>query len=123
MIKWLLAGQTLLLLACNGGRRPPALDGGPCRYKTSTREAVLIALPDINTQEYDAKFVVKKNAGEGNDTFLFSFFNNYHYLRSDELPKDSLVIGKAYTYEEQQIVTGSCNPHITNIRLEPYQPQ
>ncbi|MFN8243304.1 MAG: hypothetical protein U0X40_04545 [Ferruginibacter sp.] len=121
-IRWSFAGACLLL-ACHGGHHPIDIpDGGPCSYKTMVSPATLVALHDISNQEYDAEFALERDNSGKTDTLYYSTFNNYHYLRRDELPKDSLQIGKQYTYEEQKIVSGSCVPDISTIRLVPYQP-
>jgi len=113
---------TLLILlsflgACNN-RSEDTPDGGPCNYKKQVLPATLIALKDINEEEYEAVFTIEQ--GTSKDTLLYSSLNHQHYVYVREVPKDSLHIGSQYRYITETIISGSCNPHIEFLRLQPF---
>jgi hypothetical protein len=39
-------------------------------------------------------------------------------LSTEEIKKDSLQVGQTYQYLQQDLVTGSCNPHVVTIQFK-----
>ena len=110
----------VILISCNNNVKEVA-NGGPCSYEDKTYPAKLIKIIPINADEYDAQFKLEENHDyAGNDTIYYSSLNHQRYIYKKDQPVDSLVIGKQYSYIVKQILSGSCNPHIEFLSLDPF---
>lgn len=115
---FLLLSAIMLITSCNNGRDTP--DGGPCSYSDATYPARLIKTIPLNSEEYDAVFVLEGvKSFHGDDTVYYSRLNNQHYIQKHEMLMDSMLPGKKYAYIVKNIISGSCNPHIEWLKLEP----
>lgn len=112
--KLILYSLLFLLVACNNQEETPA--GGPCAYKSNVLPARLIRLVGQDSLSIDAVFIITDTSGR-KDTVRYSEIN-HRFLAAEEIRKDSLLIGKTYWYVEQDLVQGSCNPHLVSIRLK-----
>ena len=103
----------LLFAACNNQEETPA--GGPCAYSTTVMPAKLVQLISRDSLSYDAAIEISRSTGT-NDTV---FYQNVHHrlLSAEEVKKDSLYVGQTCQYLEQDLLTGSCNPHIVSIQF------
>lgn len=108
-----IVGSFLLLTGCNNQEETPA--GGPCTYKKTILPAKLVQLISKDSLEYDAVFEVSRSPGQ-TDTVNYQELH-HRLLSAEDIKKDSLLIGEVYQYLEQDLVTGSCNPHIVSIQF------
>jgi hypothetical protein len=92
--------------------------GGPCNYRTDTLPVRLIKL-EPSGNEYDAWFVVQQCRNCDGDTISY-YLTNKQYIAAAE--KEQLTIGKNYQLLDQQIINGTCTPHIQQIQLVEYRP-
>ena len=98
------------------------MNGGSCSYKDEIHPAKLLALKKVDSLVYDGQFEIEagiRTIGAPDTVFFHSLTNRY--IQADEIAKDSIAPGKIYQYVIQTIVTGSCDPHIQIIRMEPYK--
>jgi hypothetical protein len=102
-----------LLAACNNQEETPA--GGPCTYRNTVLPAKLIQLISSDSLNYDATFAISRSSGKA-DTVYYQQLH-HRLLSAEEIKKDSLVVGQVYQYLEQDILTGSCNPHVVSIQF------
>jgi len=112
-INVLIVGSFLLLAGCNNQSETPA--GGPCTYKSTVLPAKLIQLNSKDSLEYDAVFEISRTSGQ-TDTISYQQIH-HQLLTTEEIKKDSLLVGQLYQFVEQDLVTGSCNPHIMSIQF------
>ena len=120
MKTFILFSILAILISCNNNVKEVA-DGGSCSYEDKTYPAKLIKIIPINQDEYDAQFKLEGSHDfAGNDTIYYSSFNHQRYIYKKDKPIDSLVIGKQYAYFVKNIISGSCNPHIEFLSLNPY---
>ena len=120
-IFWVLL-PVIGLSACNNGKQEKEVPaGGPCSYKEDTFPAKLIQLSTSDSSSYNAQFEITRrmNTPDAPDTVLFHSLNNT-YINAAQIISDSIAVGKIYKLIEQNIVSGSCNPHLQHIRLEKY---
>jgi hypothetical protein len=105
--------------ACNN--RANETDGGPCSYEESIFPARLISIIPKTDETYDAVFKLQNiKSFRGRDTIYYSELNNDHFISLKEMPANNMVPGKDYSYTVKNIKSGSCNPHIETLSLQPY---
>jgi hypothetical protein len=92
--------------------------GGPCTYRTDTLPARLIKL-EPSGKQYNAWFVAQQCRNCGEDTISYHLTNNQYIAAA---AKEQLVVGKNYQLLDQQIISGTCTPHIQQILLVEYTP-
>lgn len=107
-------GFLFLLAACNSQEEKPA--GGPCTYQHTVLPAKLIQLISSDSLNYDAAFAISRSSGQ-TDTVYYQQLH-HRLLSAEEIKKDSLLVGHVYQYLEQNILTGSCNPHVVSIQFK-----
>lgn len=112
--KGFMIGSFLLLAGCTNQEETPA--GGPCTYRNTVQPARLIQLISSDSLNYDAAFEISRSSGKA-DTVYYQQIH-HRLLSAEELKKDSLFIGQTCQYLEQDLVTGSCNPHIVSIQFK-----
>ena len=103
-----------LLVACKNKEETPA--GGPCTYQHTVLPAKLIQLISGDSLNYDAAFAINRSSGIP-DTVYYQQLH-HRLLSAEEIKKDSLVVGQVYQYLQQDLVTGSCNPHVVSIQFK-----
>jgi hypothetical protein len=112
----------LFLISCKGKKEEPA--GGPCSYKEEIHPAKLIELRHIDSLSFDAAFEIgsRRQGGNSTDTEYFHSLNR-QYITAEQVKRDSIMPGKLYQLVESNIISGSCNPHILSIRMQPFTNQ
>jgi hypothetical protein len=103
----------LLFSACNNHSQQEVPAGGPCTYKNTVRPARLIHLISNDSVNYDAVLEISRSAVLL-DTVYYQRIH-HRLLSAEEVKKDSLLVGTTYQYVEQDLVMGSCTPHIVSI--------
>ena len=114
--KGFFVASFLLFAGCNNQEETPA--GGPCTYKNTVLPAKLIQLISRDSLNFDAAFEINRPSGI-TDTVYYQEIH-HRLLSAEELRKNSLHIGQTCEYQEQDLLTGSCNPHIVSIQLKNY---
>lgn len=112
--KRILYSFLFIVAACNNQEETP--EGGPCTYQRTVLPAKLIELISNDSLNYDASFAISRASGI-TDTVYYQQLH-HRLLSAEEIKKDSLVVGQVYEYLQQDLVTGSCNPHVVSIQLK-----
>jgi hypothetical protein len=112
--KGIIYSFLFLLAACNNQEETPA--GGPCTYRNTVLPAKLIQLISSDSLNYDAAFAISRSSGK-TDTVYYQQLH-HRLLSTEEIKKDSLQVGQTYQYLQQDLVTGSCNPHVVTIQFK-----
>jgi hypothetical protein len=109
---WLLA----VVPSC--GQRSSDVAGGPCSYDTVAYPAVILEIDKTDSVVGDIQFMV--DWGEGAvDTQWYSIANP-NYIPMADIVKSGIVVGDTIQYLHYQITSGSCNPDLFGIRLQPF---
>lgn len=118
-MKYTLAFSVMVLLAtaCNDSEKEePA--GGPCSYKTTLYPARLVKFVKKDSVQFDAVFEVY-HTYEWKDSLSY-YLQFKQYLTKDKIIADHLDTGSVWQYRVDEIITGSCNPHIERLVMEKY---
>lgn len=102
------------LLACNSMNEP---DGGPCTYDKKIYPATVIGI--IKKDSLGADIIFRVNDLNGNiyrDSVLWSM-EKKELMPLALIGKDSIAIGKKYTYDVWKIIDGHCNPNIETLSI------
>ena len=118
-IKRLLSVCALSLIACNNGST--IVDGGPCNYKDTSYPAKLIYLETHDSVRYNAWLELEAgiNSSDKTDT-VYSERLNGGPLYAEQITKDSIEVGKTYTFVVKQILSGSCTPRVTMVKFQKF---
>ena len=92
--------------------------GGPCAYDTKTYPATIMQIDTLGDNYYNFHLIA--DLGEYSDTLAYDI-ESWRYLELEENLRTNLHIGAVITYEVKEILSGSCNPYITVVSLEPYR--
>ena len=114
----LLLSSALLYVSCNNGG---PVDGGPCSYKDSSYPAKLIYLETQDSVRYNAWLELEAgiNSSGKKDT-VYSERLNGGPLYAEQITKDSIEVGKTYTFVVKQILSGSCTPRVTMVKFQKF---
>jgi hypothetical protein len=105
----------LFVMTCN---EVPA--GGPCTYDEWKVPARIIKIDTLNANELDVVFLLDSNEWVPPPADTISYFmEKGEFLTRSEADSLHLVIGRAFTYLIMQLRTGSCNPDIRQLVMEP----
>jgi hypothetical protein len=116
---FMLLLMVAIICSCNNNQEEiPA--GGPCTYDSVVNPAKLISLVQNDSLNCDAQFeVIWPNTPDIKDTLNY-FMVNHRVLTSEQIKKDSLAVGKTYSFIEYTIRSGSCNGHIQRLVLRSF---
>lgn len=93
--------------------------GGPCSYKTIKYPATIINIECVAIDSSFFELTLRVDYGGYVDTLDYS--NEFDQLVSGEdMLEKQYKIGQQMTYEHMQIVSGSCNPDIFTLKMEPF---
>jgi hypothetical protein len=104
-----------LFIKCHEINDP--IQGGPCTYEITKTPATVIAIQPHDSLYSEILFLVPN--GEFSDTLYYTR-NFPGFASKADIEKYDLHVGKDFTYEEHQIKTGSCTPHMFFLKLEKY---
>ncbi len=90
--------------------------GGPCTYQHTVLPAKLVQLISTDSLNYDAAFAISRSSGI-TDTVYYQQIH-HRLLSAEEVKKDNLLVGQVYQYLQQDLVMGSCNPHLEFIQFK-----
>ncbi len=106
---------TIFITSCsNIGEEP---DGGPCTYDKKIYPATVIGI--IKKDSLVADIIFRVNDLNGNiyrDSILWSM-EKKELMPLAMIEKDSIAVGKKYTYDIWKILTGHCNPKIETLKI------
>ena len=113
----------VLCISCNntrketpGGGEVPS--GGPCSYKQDTFPARVVNIKRLPNSP-PAVFFEVQLSGTNSDTVVYSMVNN-RSISEEEITRQGVKTGAVFQYIVSSIVSGSCNPHVNHLELEPY---
>jgi hypothetical protein len=125
MQQWtgLLVWVLLFTTACNNAtEKSPTgggMAGGGCTYRYDTAIAEVVKINKIDTDRYDILFVLHRN-GPGlvsGDTLHYAK-EKKGLLSTAELKAWDVKMGNNYPYIVSTILSGACNPQMTQLVME-----
>ncbi len=106
---------TIFITSCsNSGEEP---DGGPCTYDKKIYPATVIGI--IKKDSLVADIIFRVNDLSENiyrDSVLLSM-EKKEMMPFAMIEKDSIAVGKKYTYDVWKIIDGHCNPKIETLKI------
>jgi hypothetical protein len=108
----------VVLRACNGWDEP---DGGPCSYDKKKYPATVIGIEKKDSLNAEVYFRVNDLSGNVYRDSVSWSMEKKEWMALAKIEKDSISIGKKYTYQVWKILTGHCNPDIKLLELEEYK--
>lgn len=106
------------IISCNQN-----IDGGSCTYNTILLPAEVIAIIPLPYDSTRSDILFKITDSTGNiyrDSVSWSM-KTKGYLNNTQIIKDSITIGKKYTYTISKILTGHCDPDIEILELKKFK--
>ena len=101
------------LFSCNSNEP----DGGPCTYDKKIYPATVIGI--VKKDSLVADIIFRVNDLSGNiyrDSVLWSM-EKKEMMPFAMIEKDSIAVGKKYTYDVWKIIDGHCNPKIETLKI------
>ena len=105
----------VILVACNSRDEP---DGGSCTYDKKKYPATVIGIEKIDSLNAEVYFRVNDSLGNVYRDSVTWSREKKEWMSLAKIEKDSISVGKKYTYEVWKIITGHCNPDIEILKLE-----
>lgn len=99
-----------------GPREVPA--GGPCSYKHDTLPARVVKINRQPNSMPGVYFEVRYSETHS-DTVSYNTTNKRD-ISEEEITKSGIKPGAVFRYIVSEITSGSCNPRVTQLLLEPY---
>jgi hypothetical protein len=122
-----LLSATLYTAACNDAAKSPGsgntgkgnMAGGGCSYKNDTAIAEVVKIDKRDTDRYDILFVLRSAIflPAGRDTLHYAT-EKHSMITGDELKTMGIKVGDHYKYIVSTIISGSCNPTVTQLVME-----
>jgi hypothetical protein len=94
--------------------------GGPCSYKTINYPAKIIDIECITADSSMYELTFQVDYGGVVDTLEYGT-QFEESLSGEEMREKQYQIGQLMTYEHMTIVSGSCNPDIFTLKMEPFK--
>jgi hypothetical protein len=105
----------VILVACNSWDEP---DGGPCTYDKKKFPATVIGIEKKDSLNAEVYFRVNDLSGNVYRDSVAWSREKKEWMLLSKIEKDSIAVGKKYTYEVWKIISGHCNPDIELLKLE-----
>jgi hypothetical protein len=105
----------VVLVACNSWDEP---DGGSCIYDKKKYPATVIGIEKKDSLNAEVYFRVNDSLGNVYRDSVTWSREKKEWMSLAKIEKDSIAVGKKYTYEVWKIITGHCNPDIEILKLE-----
>ena len=110
----LIVGLTYLLISINDKGQ---ISGGPCSYKIVKYPAEVVRIDTVSDHELALSLSIE--SGEFIDT-LNSYHITQRYFEFTEVEHLNLSLETVLTYEQHEIIEGSCNPSIGKLVLQEF---
>ena len=114
-----LALFSVIIISCSDNRNNNVA-GGPCTYEKKFYPATVIKIEKKDSLNADIIFKIEDGAGNVYRDSVSWYMENKGLASIVQIEKDSIAIGKKYTYEVWKIITGHCNPDIERLALEKF---
>jgi hypothetical protein len=91
----------------------------PCKYSSAMHPATVLRIQEKNRENFEVFFLVPTEENR-NDTITYSSqFSSY--ASQDQLNRKKIIPGAVFTWQHMKLDSGSCEPEIGVLILEPFK--